>query len=157
MRTWRPPAVRVTTTPGNRPIRTCSIGWPGLRWMSSAAAAAAAQARLRVASPEGRNEVTVQVRDGRLYYSLQRDGRAILLPSLLGFAFRGAAPLRDSLQVTDTARQTVDETWTQPWGEVARVRDHHNELRVSVAETAPAPLGRRFTVVFRVFNDGVGF
>ncbi|PYO65233.1 MAG: alpha-glucosidase, partial [Gemmatimonadetes bacterium] len=122
-----------------------------------AAATAAAQAPLRVASPDGRNEVTVQVRDGRLYYSLQRDGRAILLPSLLGFAFRGAAPLRDSLQVTDTARQTVDETWTQPWGEVARVRDHHNELRVSVAETAPAPLGRRFTVVFRVFNDGVGF
>src|SRR5438094_984997 len=122
-----------------------------------AAATAAAQAPLRVASPDGRNEVTVQVRDGRLYYSLQRDGRAVLLPSLLGFAFRGAAPLRDSLQVTDTARQTVDETWTQPWGEVARVRDHHNELRVSVAETAPAPLGRRFTVVFRVFNDGVGF
>src|SRR5207249_4795272 len=122
-----------------------------------AAATAAVQAPLRVASPDGRNEVTVQVRDGRLYYSLQRDGRAILLPSLLGFAFRGAAPLRDSLQVTDTARQTVDETWTQPWGEVARVRDHHNELRVSVAETAPAPLGRRFTVVFRVFNDGVGF
>src|SRR2546422_4212832 len=120
-------------------------------------AAAAAQAPLRVASPDGRNEVTVRVRDGRLYYSLQRDGRAIFLPSLLGFAFRGAAPLRDSLQVTDTARQTVDETWTQPWGEVARVRDHHNELRVSVAETAPAPLRRRFTVGFRTFNDGVGF
>ena len=35
------------------------------------------------------------------------------------------------------------------------MRDHHNELRVSVVETtAPA---RRFDVVFRVFNDGVGF
>ena len=79
------------------------------------------------------------------------------MPSVLGFAFRGAPPLRDSLQVTDTARQTVDDTWTQPWGEVARVRDHHNELRVSVAETATPPAGRRFAVVFRVFNDGVGF
>jgi alpha-glucosidase len=49
----------------------------------------------------------------------------------------------------------VDETWTQPWGEVARVRDHHNELRVSVAETA-AP-ARQFAVAFRVFDDGVGF
>src|SRR5439155_21349735 len=37
----------------------------------------------------------------------------------------------------------------------ARVRDHHNELRVSVVEAA-AP-ARRFAVVFRVFNDGVGF
>src|SRR2546426_9692990 len=76
--------------------------------VTAGAAAAAAQAPLRVASPDGRNEVMVQVRDGRLYYSLQRDGRAVLLPSLLGFAFRGAAPLRDSLQVTDTARQTVE-------------------------------------------------
>ncbi len=122
-----------------------------------AAAAATAQAPPRVSSPDGRNVVTVAIRDGRLTYALDRDGRALLLPSLLGFAFRGAPPLRDSLQVTDTARQTVDDTWTQPWGEVARVRDHHNELRVSVAETAAPPAGRRFTVVFRVFDDGVGF
>src|SRR5438093_13136581 len=105
-----------------------------------AAATAAAQAPLRVASPDGRNEVTVQVRDGRLYYSLQRDGRAILLPSLLGFAFRGAAPLRDSLQVTDTARQTVDETWSQPWCEVARGRVHHIELWVSGSDISHLPL-----------------
>ncbi len=133
------------------------------RWARSLALLAplagvtAAQAPLRVTSPDGRNVVTVAIRGGRLTYALDRDGRALLLPSVLGFAFRGAPPLRDSLQVTDTARQTVDDTWTQPWGEVARVRDHHNELRVSVAETAAPPAGRRFAVVFRVFNDGVGF
>jgi alpha-glucosidase len=38
---------------------------------------------------------------------------------------------------------------------VARVRDHHNELTVSIVETG-AP-NRRFTAVFRLFNDGVGF
>ena len=119
------------------------------------AATAAAQDQLRVASPDGRNEVTVEIREGRLYYSLQRDGRAVLLPSQLGFEFRGAQPLRDGLRVVDTADKTVDQTWTQVWGEVARVRDHHRELRVVVAEAA-AP-GRRFAVVFRVFDDGVGF
>ena len=35
------------------------------------------------------------------------------------------------------------------------MRDHHNELRVSVAETA-AP-GRKFDFVVRAFNDGIGF
>ena len=35
------------------------------------------------------------------------------------------------------------------------MRDHHNELRVSVVETA-AP-ARKFDVVFRAFNDGIGF
>jgi alpha-glucosidase len=119
------------------------------------AATAHGQDTVRVASPDGRNEVTVGVRDGGLYYALRRDGRVILMPSRLGFEFRGAPPLRDSLAITGTARNTVDETWTQPWGEVAHVRDHHNEVKVSVVETA-AP-ARRFDVVFRVFDDGIGF
>jgi hypothetical protein len=44
------------------------------------AAASAAQEPLGITSPNGRNEVTVEVRDGRLFYSVQRDGRALLLP-----------------------------------------------------------------------------
>jgi len=119
------------------------------------AAASPTQAQVRTASPDGRNQVTVETHDGRLYYSVQRDGRPLLMPSLLGFEFRAAPPLRDSLRIVDTTRQTVDETWTQPWGEVARVRDHHNELKVDLAETA-AP-NRRFSVVFRAFDDGLGF
>jgi alpha-glucosidase len=113
----------------------------------------AAQAHL--GSPDGRNQVGVEVREGKLYYTLSRDGRALILPSLLGFEFRGAAPLRDGLRITDTTRQSHDEWWTQPWGEVARVRDHYHELGVSVAETA-AP-NRRFTLRVRAFDDGVGF
>src|SRR6266550_4515575 len=112
-------------------------------------------AQVRVASPDGRNRVSVEIQQGRLYYSVQRDGRPLLLPSLLGVEFRGAPPLRDSLRLVDTSRTTFDETWTQPWGEVRQVRDHHNELKVAVTETAPP--ARQFTVVFRVFNDGVGF
>src|SRR5881296_2731608 len=110
--------------------------------------ATTAGAQVRVASPDGRNQVTVQVHEGRLYYRMDRDSRALLEPSLLGFEFRGAPPLRDGLRLVDTTRQTHDETWTQPWGEVARVRDHHNELRVSVVEVAPP--SRQFGVVFRV-------
>jgi alpha-glucosidase len=114
-----------------------------------------AHAQVRVTSPNGRNQATVEIRDGRLYYSVQRDGRALLLPSQLGLELQGAPPLRDGLRLVDTTRNSVDETWTQPWGEVARVRDHHNEVKVVVAETA-AP-NRQFSVAFRVFNDGVGF
>src|SRR3989441_3604272 len=119
------------------------------------AAAAAAQNRAQVTSPDGRNRVTVEIRDGALTYSVDRDARAVFLPSRLGLALQGAPPLRDSLRMVDTSRATVDETWTQPWGEVARVRDHHNELSSTVAQgTSP---GRRFVVSFRAFNDGIGF
>jgi alpha-glucosidase len=111
--------------------------------------------QMRVASPNGRNQVTVEVREGKLYWSLVRDGRALILPSLLGFEFRGAPPLDRGLAIVDTARATHDETWTQPWGEVARVRDHHNELAVTVAEIAGPK--RRLTLRVRAFDDGIGF
>src|SRR6266545_4511678 len=120
-----------------------------------AAPPSAAQAQVGVSSPDRRNQATVELREGKLFYGLRRDGRLLLLPSQLGFEFRSAPALRDGLRLVDTARTSVDETWTQPWGEVARVRDHHNELRVTLAEAAPP--NRQFTVVFRVFNDGVGF
>ena len=111
--------------------------------------------QVRVASPNGRNEVQVAIREGKLYYVVQRDGRPLITPSLLGFEFRGAPPLRDGLRIVDSTRSSVDETWTQPWGEVSRVRDQHNELQLSVTETA-AP-DRRFTLRVRAFNDGVAF
>jgi alpha-glucosidase len=120
-----------------------------------AALTSSLEAQVRIESPDGRNEVTVELREGRLNYRLSRDERPLILPSLLGFEFKGAPPLRDGLRITDTTRQSRDEWWTQPWGEVARVRDYHNELAVTVEETA-APR-RRFTLRIRAFDDGVGF
>jgi alpha-glucosidase len=120
-----------------------------------AASVVRAQDSLTVASPDGRNRVSVMTNQGKLYYGLSRDGRLLLFPSMLGFEFKGAPAIRDSLRITGSSRGTYDQTWTQPWGEVARVRDHHNELRVSVQESA-AP-SRKFDVVFRAFNDGIGF
>jgi alpha-glucosidase len=114
-----------------------------------------ATSQVRVASPDGRNEVQVTVHEGKLYYLVQRDGRPLVTPSLLGFEFRGAPPLRDGLRIVDSSRNAVDETWTQPWGEVRNIRDHHNELKLSVTETA-AP-DRHFTLAVRAFNDGVAF
>ena len=116
---------------------------------------AAPAAALHLASPDGRNDVSVAVIDGVLTYAVRRDGQLVLTPSQLGFTFRGAPPLGDSVRIAGSSRATFDETWTQPWGEVAKVRDHHNELRVNVVETK-AP-GRRFDVVFRAFDDGIGF
>ncbi|HEY3288278.1 MAG TPA: glycoside hydrolase family 97 protein [Gemmatimonadaceae bacterium] len=117
--------------------------------------AARAQLPATVASPDGQNIVTVALDHGVLRYAVTRHGANVIMPSVLGFEFRGAPRLRDGLRVVDVVRAEHDETWTQPWGEVRKVRDHHRELRVTVEE-AQAP-GRRFVAVFRVFNDGLGF
>src|SRR5436309_789734 len=115
----------------------------------------AAPSQVRVASPDGRNAVVVETHEGRLYYSVERDGRPLLTPSMLGFQFKNQPPLRDSLRIVDSSRSTFDTIWTQPWGEVSRIRDHHNELKVSVEETTSP--NRKFTLAVRAFNDGVAF
>src|SRR5439155_24267227 len=96
-----------------------------------------------------------RVHDGRVIYPVQRTGRFVITPSLLGFEFRRRPTLGDSLRLGEIWRRTVDGVWTQRWGEVAQVRDNHNELKVSVSEASA--LHRQFDFVVRVFNDGVGF
>jgi alpha-glucosidase len=120
-----------------------------------AAAASPLGAQARVVSPDGRNAAALELQDGRLTYSLARDGRALILPSALGFEFRGMPPIREQLRISDTARTSHDGWWTQPWGEVARVREHYNELALDLEETAPPR--RRFTLRVRAFDDGIGF
>ena len=118
-------------------------------------ALAPAQDTLRVTSPDGRNAVTIGVREGVAYYAVERGGKHVVLPSRLGFTFRAARSLGDSLRIATSARRTTDTTWGLPWGEVARVREHYNELRVGFTEIAEPR--RQFSVVVRAFDEGIGF
>jgi alpha-glucosidase len=91
--------------------------------------------------------------DGRLYWQAARDGRPLIAPSPLGFILADAPKIDRHLAITGEARRDVDTVWDQPWGERARVRDHHHELVAQVAETGG--LKRRFDLVIRVFDDGI--
>ena len=110
---------------------------------------------LRVASPDGKIEVRFGLVDGVPYYEVNRGTVRVILPSKLGFTFQGDAPLNAGLQIASSEETSFDEAWTQPWGEVKEIRDHHNELRVQLSETTSQP--REMVIVFRVFDDGVGF
>ena len=51
------------------------------------------------------------------------------------------------------SRTSVDETWTQPWGENKENRSRYNEMAVRLRNGG----GVRLTLRFRVFDDGLGF
>lgn len=109
-----------------------------------------------VSSPGNVLTVTVAVNgEGRPEYGVSRLGRAIILPSRLGFLLTDAPKLERNFDIVSTARRSVDDTWEQPWGERRFVHNRYNELRVALAETSP--LKRRLDIVFRVYDDGVGF
>jgi hypothetical protein len=89
---------------------------------------------LRVESPNKANEVVFGLVDGIPYYRVDHNGKPVILPSKMGFVFLEAAPLTSGLTIADWEESSFDETWTQPWGEVKEIRDHHNELRIRLSE-----------------------
>lgn len=110
----------------------------------------------RIASPDARIAVEVTTdNDGRASYAVSRDGRPVVAPSRLGMMFTDTRKFERNLAIVDQRTRSHDERWELPWGERRHMRDHHNELRVTLAETSGTK--RRFDVVFRVFDDGVGF
>ncbi|WP_084468485.1 glycoside hydrolase family 97 catalytic domain-containing protein [Promicromonospora sukumoe] len=123
---------------------------------ATAAPAAAALDGYTVSSPDRSIEAAVDVVDGTLTYEVVRDGTTtVVAPSGLGLTLREpAVDLTEGLTVTSTERDVVDETWTPAWGNDARVRNHANELTVHAVHEAS---GVELDVVFRVFDDGVGF
>ena len=113
-------------------------------------------APVTVHSPQRVLSVTVDVNgEGRPEYSVTRLGQPVILPSRLGFLFTDAPKLERGFEITDTATRSADERWEQPWGERRFVRNRFNELRVTLTEKAD--LKRRLDVVFRVYDDGLGF
>ncbi|MGX5732204.1 glycoside hydrolase family 97 protein [Pseudoxanthomonas beigongshangi] len=131
-------------------IRLFALALLGLPLAAGAAPAA------RVASPDGRIVVELDADpDGRPSYTVQRDGKPLLAASRLGFLLVDAPKLDRALAVTAPRTRSFDEVWEQPWGERRRIRNHYNELRVTLGENAKPR--RHLDLVFRVYDDGLGF
>ncbi|WP_296946054.1 glycoside hydrolase family 97 protein [uncultured Massilia sp.] len=107
-------------------------------------------------SPDGALSVEVQLGPtGRLGYDIKRKGKDIIAPSRLGFNLANAWKLDGGFSVRDTRVSEHDDTWEQPWGERRHVRNHYRELRVELEQKERDQ--RALAVVFRVYDDGVGF
>lgn len=112
----------------------------------------APESALEVSSPDRRITVDLTAR-GRLTYRVSVDGTPILNESRLGLSLRGQGTLGSDVTLLSASRSVADSTWTNPLGKRRLVRDLHRELRLNLREKS----GATFSVVFRVFNDGVGF
>ena len=107
-------------------------------------------------SPDGTLKIELDLNgEGRLAYRVIRKGELLVADSRLGFILGNGRQLMRNLKLDGQAARAFDETWEQPWGERRFVRNHYNELRARFVERDRDH--RRFDVVFRVFDDGIGF
>lgn len=90
---------------------------------------------------------------GQMEYRVSYEGEQIFLSSHLGFESTKGNNLKDGFHIVETTYNTIDEMWTQPWGENKTNRNHYNEMAVSLENVQ----GTRLVLRFRVFDDGFAF
>ena len=135
-----------------------------------------ANAQQKLTSPDNNLVMTFQVDSkGAPTYELTYKNKVVIKPSTLGLELKkedntrtdfdwvdrrdltkldSKTNLYDGFEVKDTQTATFDETWQPVWGEEKEIRNHYNELAVTLYQ----PMNDRSIVIrFRLFNDGLGF
>ena len=135
-------------------------------------------AQQKLTSPDGNFEMSLSLNEqGTPVYELSYKGKPVIKPSKLGLELKreeadkqtdfewtdmprssseldAKTDMQTGFVIRDTQHSTSDETWTPVWGEEKEIRNHYNELAVTLDQ----PKNNRSLVIrFRLFNDGLGF
>ena len=110
----------------------------------------------KVFSPDENIEVQFYLNEiGRFFYTINYKDKAIIDTSFVGFDFTNAPALKKGFIAKVNKPLEINESWQMPWGEQLNVTNHYKEVTINLQERDS--LQRKVNLVFRVFNDGVGF
>ncbi|MDA3905526.1 MAG: glycoside hydrolase family 97 protein [Bacteroidales bacterium] len=88
-------------------------------------------------------------------YTVIHKNNFIIDTSTIAIVLKNAPELKEKFSIIESNKNSFDETWEPIWGENKEIRNNYNELRVHLQEKTE--LKREFFIVFKIFNDGVGF
>ena len=109
-----------------------------------------------ITSPDDAVGLSFQLTEnGEPTYKVHFKNEAIIQTSSLGFSLIDALPLKDGFEILSVKKSSFNEVWQMPWGEQLEVENNYNELKIQLQETTA--LKRQLTIVFRIYDDGVGF
>lgn len=108
-----------------------------------------------IASPNGRIVMSFILEQGRMFYSVRKDNKAVVRKSKLGLMIKEMRPLENNLGVIRTHARTVNEKWETVSGQEKVIRNNYNEMAFYLNEVNAD--GRLLTMRLRVFDDGVAF
>ena len=108
-----------------------------------------------ITSPDGQLRLNFSVNpQGEPVYELSYKGKAVIKPSKLGLELKNDPGLMNGFTLAGTETSTFDETWEPVWGEVKQIRNHYNEMAVTLNQKVQ---DRNIIIRFRLFDDGLGF
>ena len=105
-------------------------------------------------SPDERFSLKFSLVNGTPTYQLQLDQELLIAPSHLGLELVDTPDFINNFLIAKVTRNIVDETWEPLWGETKTIRNHYNEMAVTLKQEST---DRTLLIRFRLFNDGLGF
>ncbi len=109
---------------------------------------------IQTKSPDGGLVVDFQLVQGVPYYKVSWQKEQVIQNSRMGFLLADGGLDKD-FKVIGIKRASYDGMWHELYGEEDSVRNHYQETTVMLQQTRG--LKRKLNIVFRVFNDGMGF
>jgi len=105
-------------------------------------------------SPNRQLQATFSLDNGIPTYQLVYKGKQVIKPSKMGLELFNDTDLIHNFSVTNTETSTFDETWQPVWGEEKEIRNHYNEMEITLLQKETE---RKMIIRFRLFDDGLGF
>ena len=107
-------------------------------------------------SPNGNFKMVFALeQDGTPTYQLFMNNKEIIKKSKLGLALqKDKKSLLNDFELVNEVRNIFDETWKPVWGEETEIRNHCNELAITLKQNETE---KQVIIRFRLFNDGLGF
>lgn len=109
----------------------------------------------QLVSPNGQLRLNFSVNaQGEPVYELYYKDKVVIKPSKLGLELKDDPGLMNGFTLAGVQTSTFDETWQPVWGEEKEIRNHYNEMAVTLNQQAQ---NRHIVLRFRLFDDGLGF
>ena len=109
-----------------------------------------------VSSPNGSIKMAFKLTDNGIpSYEVTYNNDEVIKTSTLGFDLKEAPSLNNNFKLINSTISSFSEIWKMPWGEKLIVENKYNELKVELQEISE--LKRKLNIVFRVYDDGIGF
>ena len=106
-------------------------------------------------SPDGQISITFSLSsDGQPQYEMNLGETKVIRTSRLGFELKNDTDLISDFAIEDIQFDRFDNTWTPVWGEESQIRNHYNEMFISLKQSTTS---RTMNIRFRVYNEGMGF
>lgn len=111
-----------------------------------------AQSQHTAVSPDQRTRVELFAGDGKLAYSVSRDGVPVIAQSPLGLSTSQGALNGYSLQLKNVERKAVNDVYLPVAGKASKVADHYNQIELQLAGNS-SPI--KVNLIARAYDDGI--